>query len=316
MTYKVVLTDQIFPDTDTEGAIFKDVGADLTVLADGSPDAIRQGAADADALLTTYSPIDADTIAALGNCKVIARYGIGVDNIDLNAAKAAGITVTNVPDYCVEEVSDHTMALLLCLARKVIPGHYFVHAGGWGIGPIRPLHRLRNQQLGLIGYGNIGHEVGHRARAFGYDVAVYDPYLFADRLDNGVRLEEDLDTLLAGSDAITIHAPLNDSTRGLINATSIAKMKPGSILVNTSRGPIVETQAVVDALRSGHLAGAGLDVFEQEPPNAADLAGVPNLIATPHSAFYSEEAIKESQTKAASCIVAVLEGKEPPYRIV
>lgn len=316
MTYKVVLTDQVFPDTATEEAILAGIEGELKVLEDASAKRIVSEAADADALLTTYAAIDAETIAALGRCKVISRYGIGVDNIDLDAAKTAGITVTNVPDYCVEEVADHTMSLLLALARKLLPGHSSVEAGGWGIKPIRPLHRIRGQQLGLLGFGNIGRAVAARAVAFGFDVRVYDPYLTAEDAGPVAALEPDLAAILTTSDAISIHAPLTPATRGLINSESLDQMKPGAVLVNTSRGPIVDTAAVISALRSGKLAGAGLDVFETEPPDAKALQGVPNLIATPHSAFYSEEAIKESQTKAATCVVRVLRGEEPPYRIV
>lgn len=316
MTYKVVLTDQVFPDTATEEAIFAHIGAELSVLADASTHDIALKAADADALLTTYAAIDAQTIAALQRCKVIARYGIGVDNIDLEAAKAAGITVTNVPDYCVEEVADHTVSLLLALARKLLPGHSSVLGGGWGIKPVRPLHRIRGQRLGLIGFGNIGRAVATRAVTFGFDVMVYDPYLAPADAGPRVTLEPDLEAILTTSDAISVHAPLTPVTRGLIDGDALRRMKPGAVLVNTSRGPIVDSDAVVEALRSGHLGGAGLDVFETEPPNAKALQDVPNLIATPHSAFYSEEAINESQTKAATCIVRVLQGEEPPYRIV
>lgn len=316
MTAKVVLTDQVFPDTTTEEQILTAAGAELTKLQDASPESIREAAADADALITTYAAIDAETIASFGNCKVIARYGIGVDNIDLEAAKNAGIAVTNVPDYCVEEVADHTMALILALARKLVPGHASLLEGGWGITAVRPLHRIRGRRLGLVGYGNIGRAVAERATAFGMKVSVYDPYLGADRAGALVNLEADLDEMLAASDVVSIHAPLTDSTRGLFNTSRIAAMKAGTILVNTSRGPIVRLTAVLDALRSGHLSGAGLDVFEQEPPDAALLEGVPNLIATPHAAFYSEEAIRESQIKAATCVTAVLKGDEPAYRVV
>lgn len=316
MTYKVVLTDQVFPDTQTEQEILATVEARLEVLSGSSAASIREGASDAEALITTYAAIDAETVSALRSCKIISRYGIGVDNIDLEAAKDAGIVVTNVPDYCVEEVADHALALILALKRKLLPGHTSVVSGGWGIKPVQPLHRLRNQVLGLIGFGHIGRVVAARARSFGLRVSVFDPYLSRDKLDETVTLQNDLDALLSESDAISIHAPLTDSTRGMFDASTISKMKRGGVLVNTSRGPIVDTSAVIEALKSGHLAGAGLDVFEDEPPQPAVLQGVPNLIATPHSAFYSEEAIKESQTKAASAVVAVLKGEEPKYRVV
>jgi D-3-phosphoglycerate dehydrogenase len=313
VTRLVVLTDQVFPDTDVERALLARADAELRVLADSSPGAIRDEAADADAVLTTYAPLDRETIAALGRCRVIARYGIGVDNIDLDAAREHGIVVTNVPDYCVEEVADHTLGLVLAAARKIVEGNALVRAGAWGIRGLVPVSRLRGRTLGLIGYGKIGHAVAERARAFGLDVRCHDPYL---RSAADVRLVASLDELLASSDIVSVHAPLTDSTRGLIGADAIAKMRAGAILVNTSRGPIVSTEAVVDALRTGRLAAACLDVFESEPPDATLLEGVPNLIATPHAAFYSEEAIRESQTKAATSVVDVLSGREPAYRVV
>lgn len=316
MTFKIVLTDQVFPDTDTEREILSSVGGELHILADGSPQELRTTAVDADAIITTYSAIDAETIGSLRSCKIISRYGIGVDNIDLEAAKDSGIMVTNVPDYCVEEVADHTLALILALKRKVMPGHRSVLEGGWGISAVQPLHRLRGRVLGLIGFGNIGRAVAARALAFGMLVTVFDPFLSDKDLQEGVSLETELDRLLNESDAVSIHAPLNEGTKGLVGALTISKMKQGSVLVNTSRGGIVDTAAVVEALRTGHLGGAGLDVFEQEPPDIEGLPEVPNLIATPHTAFYSEEAIKESQTKAAYAVVAALKGEEPRYRIV
>lgn len=316
MGYKVVLTDQVFPDTNVEEETLRKIDARLTVLTDHSPAAIAEAAADADALITTYAPISAETLSSLERCKVIARYGIGVDNIDLDAAKQRGIVVTNVPDYCLQEVADHTLTLLLAVSRKVIESHISVRSGGWGIKSIRPIHRLSGQKLGLIGYGNIGRLVAERARAFGLQVSVHDPYLSPDRLDDGIELVPELDDLLSSSDIISVHAPLTDSTRGLINGAAISKMKRGAALINTSRGPIVETEAVVDGLKSGYLSGAGLDVFAEEPPSPTVLENVPNLVATPHSAFYSEEAIAESQAKAADCVVAVLSGTEPSYRVV
>ena len=313
---KVVLTDQVFPTTDTERAILAEVGAELVVLDDPSPDSIRKNARDADALLNTYSPIDKETLEHLERCKIIARYGIGVDNVDLQAAKDRGVLVTNVPDYCVDEVADHTLALLLAVVRKVVKGHTHTVGGGWGIDPLRPIHRLRGQVLGLIGFGNIARGVADRARAFGLGITTFDPYVSDDLLSShGASRSQSLDELLAGADIVSVHVPLLPDTRELIDARAIAQMGSGAILLNTSRGPIVDVAAVLDALRSGQLSGAGLDVFPTEPPDASFFAGIENLVVTPHAAFYSDEAIIESQTKAAGNIVAVLTGKEPLYRV-
>lgn len=313
---KVVLTDQVFPTIDIERKILAHAGAELVVLDDPSPGSIREHARDADALLNTYAPIDRATIEALENCKVIARYGIGVDNVDLEAARERGIVVTNVPDYCVDEVADHTLTLLLAVARKVVIGHSHTIAGGWGIEPMRPMHRLRGQTLGLVGFGNIARGVATRAQAFGLEVRTFDPYVKDDVLKaHDVISMGSLEALLGCSDIISIHVPLLPDTRGLIGAATIQQMKPGAIVLNTSRGPIVDVDAVIGALKEGRLGGAGLDVFPTEPPDASLFAGVENLVVTPHAAYYSDEAITESQTKASGNIVAVLTGGEPSYRV-
>jgi D-3-phosphoglycerate dehydrogenase len=314
---RVVLTDQVFPTVDVEREIFSRSGGNLEILPDSSPETIRAKAADADAILTTYAAIDAETVAALKSCKVIARYGIGVDNIDLEAARSAGITVTNVPDYCVEEVADHTIALLLAVWRKIVTGNQIVRNDGWGIAQLRPVRRLRGRQLGMIGFGHIGRAVAARATTFGLELRVFDPYIDDSALaGTGIQRIEELDELLSSSDIVTIHAPLTSGTRGLIDSAAVDRMKDGAVLINTSRGPIVDTKAVATALAQGKLSGAGLDVFDEEPPDTALLSSLETLVATPHAAFYSDEAIAESQTKAATSIVTVLSGGEPNYRVV
>lgn len=313
---KVVLTDQVFPTIDTERTILDEIGAELVVLDDPSPESIRANAGDADALLNTYSPIDRQTLEHLAKVKIIARYGIGVDNVDLEAARERGVIVTNVPDYCVDEVADHTFTLLLAVARKVVVGHSHVMAGGWGIDPLRSIHRLRGQTLGLIGFGNIARGVASRAQAFGLEVRAFDPYVKDDVLEaHGAGRAESMDEVLGTADVVSVHVPLLPETHGLIGAEAITKMRPDAILLNTSRGPIVDVDAVVAALRERRLGGAGLDVFPAEPPEVDGFEGVDNLVVTPHAAFYSDEAITESQTKAASNIVSVLQGEEPKYRV-
>jgi D-3-phosphoglycerate dehydrogenase / 2-oxoglutarate reductase len=313
---KVVLTDQVFPTTDTERAILGEVGAELVVLDDPSAESIRAHAADADALLNTYAAIDRVTLEHLDKLRIVARYGIGVDNVDLEAARERGVIVTNVPDYCVEEVADHTFALLLAVVRKVMSGHTHVTGGGWGIDPLRPIHRLRGQTLGLIGFGNIARAVAVRARAFGLGIATYDPYLPDEVLHaQDAKRAGSLDELLETADMVSVHVPLLPETRGLIGADALERMRPGAVLLNTSRGPIVDVEAVIATLRAGRLGGAGLDVFPTEPPDGRSFADVPNLVVTPHAAFYSDEAITESQTKAARNVVSALRGEEPAYRV-
>jgi D-3-phosphoglycerate dehydrogenase len=306
----VVVTDQVFPDVDTERAILAEAGATLTV-ATGSRAEVLTLAASADALLTTYFPLGAEDIKLLTRCKIIARYGIGVDNIDLAGASAAGIIVTNVPDYCVEEVAAHAVALLLASARRLQEGHRQVADGGWGVGPLRPMLRPSEMTVGLIGFGRIGRRVARTLRAMEMRVLVHDPYLGAGA--DGVR-QVDLDELLAVSDAVSLHCPLTSQTRGLINADTLRQMKPGALLVNTSRGPLVRLDSVLSALRAGTLRAAALDVLEQEPPEPG-LADIPGLLLTPHVAYYSESSLRESQRKAAGQVVKCLTGQPLDYAV-
>ncbi len=310
MSYRVVVTDQVFPDVDTERALLSEIGASLEVAA-GDRDAVLAVARDADALLNTYLPLDADFVAALERCKVIARYGIGVDNVALDAARDRGIVVTNVPDYCVEEVAAHTLALLLSLLRKLPESQASLAAGGWGVDAIRPVRRLSETTVGLVGIGRIGGLVARWLQALGVRVVAHDP--FVARHDTIALLG--LDELLATADAVCLHCPLTPENRGLIGAAQLAAMKSDAVLVNTSRGPLVVLADLLDALRAGTIRGAALDVYEVEPPDASQLVGVPGLIATPHTAFYSESALAESQRKAATQVRKVLTGEPPDYQV-
>jgi D-3-phosphoglycerate dehydrogenase len=309
--FKVVVTDQVFPDVERERALLADIGADLEV-ADGSLDDALARGQDADALLNTYLPISADTLAALGSCRIVARYGIGVDNVDLAAAKDAGIVVTNVPDYCVEEVAAHALALLLSLLRRVPQGHARVQAGGWGLESLRPIQRLSELTVGLVGFGRIARRLAESLAVLGCQLVVHDPFLTpSPDLPPLVSLEE----LLRMSDAVSLHAPLTPETTGLINAEALEHVPAHSVLVNTSRGPLVVLEDVVEALRGERLRGAALDVLPTEPPDLSAVQGVPNLLVTPHMAYYSEQAIAESQHKAATQVIKVLTGQRPDYQV-
>lgn len=309
--FRVVVSDQVFPDVDLEREILAGIDAEL-VVADGTTDGLAALGGDADGILNTYLPIDAAIVARLPRCRIIARYGIGVDNIDVAAAAKAGITVTNVPDYSVEEVAAHTLALILAVVRRLSAADRKVRDGGWGLDGLRPIRRVSELAFGLVGFGRIGQKVAGGIGALGARVVVHDPYLSA-RPDLPPLVG--LDELVSTSDVISVHAPLTPETRGLFDAPRIASMRPGSMLVNTSRGGLVVLDAVLEALRSGQLAGAGLDVFEQEPLDASRLADVPNLLVTPHMAYYSEQSIVESQRKAATQVVKVLTGEAPDYPI-
>jgi D-3-phosphoglycerate dehydrogenase len=307
----VAVADSVFPNLDVARQVVGGIGADLQLATDASPESILRVATPADALLVTYAKITADMIGQMKRCRIISRFGIGVDNVDLDAATAAGIVVTKVPDYCIDEVSDHAMALLLALVRKIPSSNAQVHAGRWEMKAVVPIHRLRGRVLGLVGFGRIPQLVAPKAKAFGLRVIVYDPFVPVDVLARERVEQVDFDELLAQSDYISIHTPLLPETKNLFSTGAFSKMKPGAHLINTARGPIVDEQALARALDAGQLAGAALDVMPQEPPAGSPLLGRENVIITPHTSFYSEESLLELQRKAAEEVVAVLTGKRP-----
>jgi D-3-phosphoglycerate dehydrogenase len=309
--YKVVVSDQVFPSVEVERSLLAEIDADLTV-ASGDVEAVLADAADADAILNTYLPWDAPSIARLTRCKIIARYGIGFDNVDLEAAADAGIVVTNVPDYSVEEVATHALALILASLRKVTTADVSVRDGTWSIDNFRPIRRLSTLTVGLVGYGRIARRIAAPLEALGAHIIAHDPYLQPGP-DFPPLLE--FETVLSRADIISLHLPLTNETRGIIGADALARMKPDAILVNTSRGPLVDLDAVTTALKAGQLGAAGLDVFDVEPLDPSRVEGVPNLIATPHMAYYSEEALAESQRKAATQVIKVLTGEKPDYQV-
>jgi D-3-phosphoglycerate dehydrogenase len=309
--FKVVVSDQVFPTVDIERSLLADIGAEL-IVASGDVETVLEVAADADGILNTYLPWSSESIGRLERCRIIARYGIGFDNVDLQAAAHAGIVVTNVPDYSVEEVATHALALILTSLRKVGPADGSVRGGTWSIDNFRPIHRLSTLTVGLVGFGRIARQLAAPLEALGADIVAHDPYLDPDpALPPLVPLDE----LLTTADIVSLHVPLTEETRGMIGAAQLEMMKPGAILVNTSRGPLVQLDALTHALREGEIAAAGLDVFDVEPLVPERVAGVPNLTVTPHMAYYSEEALEESQRKAATQVVKVLTGEQPDYRV-
>lgn len=310
--YRVVVTDQVFPTVDTERELLAEAGAELEV-ADGEAGEVLEQARDADALLNTYLGLDAGFIEGLGRCRVIARYGIGVDNIDLEAARRAGITVTNVPDYCVEEVSVHALSLILALQRRLLHADGTVRAGGWGISGLRPIGRVSELTVGLVGYGKIARRLADALAAFGSSVLAFDPYVAAHA--GGPARLASFDEVLKTADVVSLHCPLKAETRGLIGKAELDRMRDDALLVNTSRGPLVALDDLTEALRAGRLRGAALDVYETEPPDPTTFDDVPGLLLTPHMAFYSEAALQESQTKATSQIIKVLTGQPPDYPV-
>ncbi len=312
----IAVTDSPFPSLDPAKAALKRVDPELRMAKSPSADDILAVARDADAVLVTYAKLPGDLLRELKRCKVIGRFGLGVDNIDIPAAGALGITVTYVPDYCMQEVSDHAMALLLSLVRKVPLSNKLVQSGRWEVPPVVPIHRLSGRVLGLVGFGNIPRTLAPKAKAFGLRVVTHDPYVSADVLGKAGVESVGFDELLAMSDFVSIHAPLLPATRGLFNAEVFRKMKKGALLINTARGPLVDEAALIAALDSGQLGGAALDVVTSEPlAKDSKLLGRDNVILTPHTAFYSVEALDELQTKCATDVARVLSGEPPVYPV-
>jgi D-3-phosphoglycerate dehydrogenase len=306
---KVVLTDYVWESLDVEHKTL-DALADLVALKTKKPEEFLGEAADCDALLNTYAgPITAQDMARMPKCRIIARYGIGVDTIDLEAATAAGIIVTNNPTYCIEEVAEQTMAMLLACARKIAFYDRMVRAGRWEVPPGKPMFRLAGQTLGLVGFGNIARQVAARAAAFGMRVLFHDPFI----RDSGAGAKPaDLNALLRESDFVSLHPPLTPQTRKMINDETLGKMKPTAYLINCSRGPVVDTDALVRALDAKRIAGCALDTVDPEPlPNPHPLRGRENVIVCPHAAWYSEQAMRGLQAGAPGEVRRVLTGEWP-----
>jgi len=309
---KVVVTDHIFPSRTIEEKALEGLGVELVFANCRTEDEVIQMVSDADAVLTTYAPVTAKAIAAMTKCKLIARYGVGVDNVAVAEATKRGITVCNVPDYCVHEVSEHALAMLLALTRRLPQIGADVRTGHWDFRPFRPLHRLHGKTLGLIGLGRIAGALAGKATALGLRVLAFDPYVKSDSAAAVHTSLVTLDELLAASDLISIHCPLTPETRGVIGSAAFAKMRPHAILVNVARGGIIDEAALVAALEAGLLGGVGLDVLENEPLTAGHpLLAFDRVLITPHVAFYSEESTVELQASAVNEVVRYLTG-EPP----
>jgi D-3-phosphoglycerate dehydrogenase len=312
----IAVADSVFPTLDPAKEALKRVDPEFRMSKSSAVDDILDVARDADGILVTYAKLPPELISQLTRCKVIGRFGIGVDNIDLPAAKQKGITVTYVPDYCVMEVSDHAMALLLALARKIPLSNKLVQSGRWEMPAVVPINRLHGRTLGLIGFGNIPRTLVPKAQAFGLKVIAHDPYMPQDAART-INVESvSFDDLLARSDFISVHAPATPQTRGLLGRDAFAKVKKGVLIINTARGPLVDEAALAAALDSGQVGGAALDVLASEPP-PKDLALLnrDNVIITPHTAFYSVEALNELQTKCARDVASVLSGEAPVYPV-
>jgi len=312
----IAITENIFPTLDPAKAALARLNPTLRMAKSTSAEDILEVARDADAILVTYAKLPRELIMQLSRCKAIGRFGLGVDNIDLPACKEKGIAVNYVPDYCIHEVSDHAMAMLLALIRKIPLSNKVVQAGRWEMPVVVPIRRIQGTVLGLLGFGNIPRLVAPKAQAFGMKVIAYDPYAKAELFKATGVESVDFDTLLKTSDYISVHAPHTPQTRGMVNADAFAKMKKGAYIVNTARGPLIDEPALIASLDSGHLGGTALDVVTVEPlPKDSHLLGRDNVILTPHTGFYSIQALEELQSKCATDVASVLSGEKAVYPI-
>lgn len=318
MAFKVLLTDYEFENLKYEEDVFKESGLDIEFVKAQckTEDEVAEQAKHADAILNQYAPISRRVIESLENAKVISRYGVGVNTIDLDAANEKGITVANVPDYGMEEVSNHALALLLSWARKVTLLNNEVKKGNWDFKACVPIHRFNNQTVGVLGFGRIPRRFIEKVKPLGFKLAAYDPFVSAEDMASAGVQKMELDEIISEADYLSVHVPLIKDTYHLLNADRFSQMKKNAVIINTARGPIIDEKALIEALENGIIAGAALDVAEEEPISIdSPLLHMDNVIITPHSAWYSEEAMVELRQKAAKNIVQVLKGEKTPYAL-
>ncbi len=301
-----------FPDTSVESEVLRAI--DATVIHTRVLDTPEQLAAarQADALMVSVHKVPASLIATLERCRIVSRVGTGLDAIDIPAATERGIWVTNVPDYSVDEVSTHAITLLLALARRLPRVLESMRRGEWDSRHARPFPRLKGQTLGLLGFGRIAQAVAGKARGLGLEVVAHDPFVTSQVMEAAGVRGVDAETLWRSSDFISLHTPLMPGTRGVVNAQALAQMKPTAYLINTARGPLVDEDALLDAVRSERIAGAALDVLTVEPPAPDNpLLHDERIIITPHYAWYSEAANHDVRVRGAEEVVRVLRGERP-----
>lgn len=312
---KVVITDGSFGQLEIERGILEPLGCQVTSRQPITPPhELAPFVSDADYVLTQFAQVNAEVIAAMQRAKVIVRYGVGVDNVDLEAARARGIPVCNVPDYCLDEVADHTLALILATTRHVVPHCTGIRSGRWAMAvPLAAMKALRDLTVGVIGFGRIGREVISRLKPFKCRILVHDPAVSADLIRQAGCEPASPHEVYSRSDLVTLHVPSTAQTRHMLNRDTIAQMKPGAILINVSRGTLVDSAALTAALASGHLSAAGLDVFDPEPiPADSPLLAMENVVISPHNASASAKAAISLRSKAAGVIASALRGEPLP----
>lgn len=313
--FHVIIADCDHESIDIEREVLADVCVELPWLNCRSEDEVIAQCPAADGMIIMYAPITRRVLESLPRCRVIARYGVGVDTIDLKAAAELGIVVCNVPDYGTEEVSDHALAMMLCLTRKVAKASDLVKKGQWDFRLMQPIFRHGTQTLGIVGAGRIGQAMARKANSLGMRILASDPFVAPESLPDYITLV-DLDTLLAESDVVSVHCPLGAGTKNLLDAARLGRMKPTAYLINTARGSIVDEVALDRLLAEGKLAGAAMDVLAAEPGRPDNpLFRHENFICTPHMAWHSRESARELKRKAAEEVRRVLRGEAPRYQV-
>jgi D-3-phosphoglycerate dehydrogenase / 2-oxoglutarate reductase len=322
--YKIVIADYYYPDIHQELEILGKLGdveiLDCTKITSGGikdEENLIFYAADADALIVQFAPVTRKVIEGLRKCRIISRYAIGVDTIDVTAAQEKGIVVANVPDYCIEDVSDTAIAHIFNCVRKVSRAHNLLERGEWSYAKIKPVRRFASLTIGLIAFGNIARRVAQKLQPYGNTILAFDPYFHGQDKFPWVEFLP-LEELLPRADILSIHAPLNQETHHMINRERIALLKPGAIVINTSRGGLIDEMALLEAVQAGQVAGAGLDVLEYPDSDYAKsvLMQVPDqVVINPHIGWYSEEAILDLQRKVALNVYEMLTTGKPLYRV-
>ncbi|RLT22512.1 MAG: C-terminal binding protein [Planctomycetota bacterium] len=315
---KVAVTDYSFPDLSVEESILQASGHFISAWKERKSAAeLPALVTDADAVITQFAPVNADVIASMQQTRVIVRYGIGVDNVDLAAARAKGIPVCNVPDYCIDEVADHTLAFILATTRQVVSNSNSLKAGKWGLATsLDQMKALRDLAVGVVGFGRIGREVVSRLRPFRCRILVYDPIAKSADIEAAGATPVALRELLSQTDVITLHCPSTPDTRGMLNSESLAKTRPGVSIINLARGDLIDPNALMAALLSGHVAAAALDVFNPEPiPADHPILKLDNVILASHIASTSVPAVRKLRETAARLALMALNG-EPLVNVV
>ncbi len=313
--HKVAFTEMLLPDVSVEQQVLDEVGATITTGNCKTEDEVVELAQDADAVVTfTFRPLSDYIMSRIRKCKIIVRGGIGVDTIDIPAATRNGIIITNIPTYCAEEVSNLTLAMMLALVRKLPVAMKHTSRGGWDNNIVKPLRSLCKLVVGIIGFGSIGRKSARKACALGMKVLFYDPFVNGNSKHPGPEAQKvGLEELLAKSDVILLHAPATEKTYHIINKETLRKIKRGCILVNTARGQLADTEALIAALEDGTLGGVGLDLIENVPPLGANhpLLKFDNVIITPYYAWYTEDSITVLRRTIATEIVRLFKGYYP-----